>query len=101
MFLPPCAMLAFDLFTQIKDVMLKHVLDQTAALPRRYKCQHDEGEDCNAVLFLLCWEAGVMNVWPDSRAFLPVSTRVRMRAGMYLARSHEGWRGVSGSGNPI
>lgn len=61
-------MLPFDLFTQIKDVMLKHVLDQTAALPRRNKCQHDEGEDSNAVLSLLhCLvdtkgEAGVMNV---------------------------------------
>lgn len=45
--------LAFDLFTQIKDVMLKHVLDQTAPLLRRNKCQHDEGEDSNAVLSLL------------------------------------------------
>lgn len=42
--------------------MLKHVLAQTAALPRRNKCQHDEGEDSNAVLSLLHWEAGVMNV---------------------------------------
>lgn len=48
--------------------MLKHVLDQTAPLPRRNKCQHDEGEDSNAVLSLPHWlvdtkgEAGVMNV---------------------------------------
>lgn len=42
--------------------MLKHVLAQTAALPRHNKCQHDEGEDSNAVLSLLHWEAGVMNV---------------------------------------
>lgn len=49
-------------------MMSKHVLDQTAALPRCNKCQHDEGEDSNAVLSLLhCLvdtkgEAGVMSV---------------------------------------
>jgi len=42
--------------------MLKHVLDQMAPLLRRNKCQHDEGEDSNAVLSLLHWDAGVMNV---------------------------------------
>lgn len=54
---------AFDLFTQIKDLMLKHALQ-----PSRNKCQHDEGEDSNAALSLphcladTSEEAGVMDV---------------------------------------
>lgn len=86
--------------------MLKHVLDQTAALPRRNKCQHDEGEDYNAVLSLLhclvdtSGEAGVINVQQrqthiSTCLHLPVEREGRV--GVYLAR---GVVGV-GSDNPI
>lgn len=87
--------------------MLKHVLDQTAALPRRNKCQHDEGEDSNAVLSLLhCLvdtreEAGVMNVQQrqthiSTCLHLSVERREGGGGTIYLAA------GVGvGSGNPI
>lgn len=74
------------------------MLDQTAAQPRRNKCQHDEGEDSNVVLSLLhCLvdtkgEAGVMNVQHRQTHFYPP------REGGNLFS--QGWGGL-GSGNLI
>lgn len=83
--------------------MLKHVLNQTAPLPRRSKCQHDEGEDSNAVLSQphclvdTKGEAGVMNVQQrQTHISTCLHLCVRERVAIYLA----GRVGV-GSGNPI
>lgn len=81
--------------------MLEHVLDQTAALPRRYKCQRDEGEDSNAVLSLLhclvdtkggsrCDECPA-----ETDTFLPVFTCLwREMGAIYLAGGGGGGQAI-------